>query len=374
MLSRSRTCLALAALAALGVTPSRGADFKRVPFSTVDGVELEGTYYYNQTGKRDAVVLLLHNFEHKKGGGSHQDGWDSLADALVKDGYSVFTFDFRGFGNSKTVNPERFWRFQHNQRYIMGANRAKPPETIDEKNFSQAYFPYLINDIAAAKAFLDRKNDSREVNTSNLVIIGAGNGATLGALWLWTQCRLQRDRASVVLGVPPALDPPEGKDVAAAIWLSINNQPPGGVFPLRSAVVEAGRDAKIPTAFLYGKRDNRASNFSRGLAEAITGPRSKGAQVLTGAEGFDTQLAGSKLLDSALPTEAWIIEKYLNPVIEKRGSHERKTRDVDRYAFYWSRTKPNDRAGAMPGILAKRPGEEMIHVIPPDLFNLANGQ
>jgi pimeloyl-ACP methyl ester carboxylesterase len=371
MLSRSRTRLALALLAALGAAPSFGADFKRFTFPTVDGVELEGTFYPSATNKKDTVVLLLHDFDPKTGGDSHKDGWDDLAERLQKEGYAVFAFDFRGFGNSKTVKPEVFWspKQGHNRQFIVGGMASKPPETIDQKKFRAAYYPYLINDIAAAKAFLDRKNDTLEVNTSNFVVIGAGNGATLGALWLWSQCRLQRDRASLVLGVPPALDDPEGRDVAAAVWLSLSDHVPGGRFPVHSAVVEVGRECKVPTAFLFGKREKSAAYCGK-LSDAILGLGSKKLDLpFTGKEGFDTNLAGSKLLDKSLPTEEWIVEKYLNPVVDKRGSRERRRREIDRYAFYWAKGKPNAR---IPGILAKHPGEELIRLIPWGLFEGAS--
>src|SRR6516162_2546831 len=91
---------------------------KRVHFPTYDEVELSGSFYRSTpVGKRDkdAVVLLLHDFQHIKGGGSTEDGWRQLAGQLQKEGYSVLSFDFRGFGNSKTVSP-KFWGFRHNNQ------------------------------------------------------------------------------------------------------------------------------------------------------------------------------------------------------------------------------------------------------------------
>jgi pimeloyl-ACP methyl ester carboxylesterase len=340
--------------------------FKRVPFSTVDGVELEGTYY---PGKKDVTVLLLHNFDMKSGGSSHADGWDHLAEKLQEAGFAVFSFDFRGFGNSKTVNRDKFWAAPHNKMYLRPG--TKSPENIDQKNFPAGYYYYLINDIEAAKAYLDRKNDSNELNTSNLVIIGAGEGAALGALWLHAQCRLQRDRAWQFgpLPPPPALDEPECRDVAAAIWLSmkpslLNN----GRLGVRSALIEAARDQKIPMAFLYGKRDNGGASFSRRMTQDITTQGGKKLDLkFTGEKDFDTELAGSKLLQDSLTTEDFIIEKYLKDVLEARGSRERKKRETDRFGYYWSRTKVDPRTTNH--VVAKRPGEEMIPVIPaPEFF------
>src|ERR1700733_2750774 len=84
---------------------------KKIKFTSYDGVELAGTFYPKLPGgkDRDACVMLLHNFDRIKGGNSHQDGWDHLAEELQKEGYAVLSFDFRGFGDSKEVSREKFW-------------------------------------------------------------------------------------------------------------------------------------------------------------------------------------------------------------------------------------------------------------------------
>src|SRR5579859_3450440 len=78
-----------------------------VSFRTSDGVELQGTFYpAPSSGAKDACVLMLHNFDPRKGGDSHEENWDRLAADLQKAGFAVLTFDFRGFGKSKTVDKE----------------------------------------------------------------------------------------------------------------------------------------------------------------------------------------------------------------------------------------------------------------------------
>src|SRR4051794_12638312 len=108
---RIRRTLALAlAMALLGLAGQPIAaqkvkkdNSKKVPLTTCDGVELQASLWPNAGGKKDATVLLLHNFDRAKGGGSHQDGWDDLAGLLHQEGYTVISFDFRGFGESKSV-------------------------------------------------------------------------------------------------------------------------------------------------------------------------------------------------------------------------------------------------------------------------------
>src|SRR5687768_1482086 len=101
-----RAVLVLAlALPAAGLLPAGAARAqqakdkpitKSVPFESYDGVQLSGTLY--PKAGADAVVLLLHDFDLKKGGSSQQEGWTDLAKDLQKAGYAVFMFDFRGFG------------------------------------------------------------------------------------------------------------------------------------------------------------------------------------------------------------------------------------------------------------------------------------
>jgi hypothetical protein len=328
--------------------------FKRIPFRSVDGVELQGTYYHNSLGKKDACVLLLHNISRTKGGNSHQDGWDHLAEALQKEGYAVLSFDFRGFGESKSVSKD-FWEHRHNQSLRVAARR---PETIDQKDFPPAYYPQLVNDIAAAKAFLDRKNDAGELNSSNLIIIGAGEGATLGAMWMAAEWKRQRALGGNML------DEPEGRDQACGIWLTISPSLAGQNQPVKALLVEVGRDRKVPMAFLFGKTDATGKQIATNYVKAIKTPTS-GKKLdplvkdFTGEhEIAGTNLTGSKLLQNSLETEKWILKDDLEKVMDKRGARERKKRDSDRSVFYWVL-----KSGLEP-ILAKAPNEELPRPIP----------
>src|SRR5262245_34038698 len=203
MLSLCRPRLVVALLLAalpLLLPPSSPAqaggkgDSKNVLFRSHDGVELQGTFWPSAGGKgsKEATVLLLHSFDPKKGGSRAQDGWDNLAARLQKEGYAVLSFDFRGFGNSKTVE-KSFWNNKVNSTYAK-RHAAKGTDAIDHKNFNTLYYPYLVNDVAAAKAFLDERNDAGECNTSTLVVIGAGDGATLGAMWAYSEFFRRRQK------------------------------------------------------------------------------------------------------------------------------------------------------------------------------------
>jgi len=353
----------------------------RVHFATYDEVELSGTFYRSApaSGKKDkdTVVLLLHDFRHLKGGSSQEDGWHQLAGQLQKEGFAVLSFDFRGFGNSKSVSP-KFWEFPHNRQGIKGASKKNPPASIDEKDFSQGYFINLVNDIAAARAYLNIKNDANEINSSNIILIGAGQGATLGALWLASECRRQKDNQSDRLfpGMLPqfrSLDEPEGNDVAGAVWLTIYptlEQKAVGRSVI-NALVEETKKAKIPTYFLYAKNDKKANDFlnlNSDLKSLFTENSKKKGGVKEKAVPGAGELAGSKLLSGRLKTAEFILD-YVNNVVEERGNRTRKDRQDQKFAFCWTLpwpTSPNANR-----VVSKLPGEPVSHTIPLNALGLS---
>src|SRR5262249_37940227 len=146
---------------------------------TADKVTLKGSFYPGANGKKSACVILLHEF----GSDRTKGGWDDLAKALEKEGFAVLSFDFRGHNDSCTVDPQYFWNFPMNAVF----RRSKTGDTIsanDIKLKKFTYLPHLINDIAAAKRYLETRNDASDCNVSNLFIIGSKEGAALGASWL----------------------------------------------------------------------------------------------------------------------------------------------------------------------------------------------
>jgi hypothetical protein len=341
-LSRTRLLLGLALLAAAllpasavqGQAQKKKDDSKAVSFDTADGVKISGTLWPGQGGKRDAVVMLLHNFDLKKGGSSQQEGWSRLAKSLQADGYTVLSFDFRGFGDSKSVN-ERFWSNRTNMQLVRGGNRK--PDTIDHSKFTSPYMPYLINDIAAAKAYLDRRNDAGQMNSANVILIGAGEGAALGALWLKNECRRRRDTNIPPLGLPQ-LAGPEISDIACGVWLSIrpgfNNRVSAFT---RGALYEAGNTHKVPMAFIYGAQDTSSKTLSEGFVRSVKGANAKGLPN-TGFHAVPaTKLADNKLLEKE--TINWIMKDYLEKVLEARGAKEQKDRKTEASAYWYTTAK-----------------------------------
>jgi hypothetical protein len=323
-------------------------------------VKIQGTLYPAAAGgKRDTVVMLLHTFDLKKGGSRQESGWTDLAASLQADGYTVLGFDFRGFGGSKTVEKE-FWSFPHNGLGYIKRRTAKPPETIDHKDFNNAYLRYLVNDIAAAKAYLDRRNDAKELNSSNVVVIGASEGATLGAMWMANEARRKRETTmppAMFAGAAVLAQQTEINDVACGVWLTIS--PKLGTSPARVSkwLTEAGKTNKVPMAFFYAKQDSTSGGFAKELVASIKkSPKSKDFQT-TGSYAIDgTKLKGNDLLDNGLETQA-LLKKYLESVLEARGAREQKDRKIE-LSQYWYINPSTGRAA----MISKKAGAEAPEV------------
>src|SRR5579871_6590322 len=327
---------------------SRAADdkddveFERKDFPTFDKANLTGTFYPSkpEAGKKDrsAVVLLVHDFSHAKGGGRNQTGLTYLAGQLQKECYAVLTFDFRGFGDSKGVDAKEFWGHPLN-RNLRGAGRAR--SSIDQKEFPAGYYMNLINDIAAARSYLSALNDSRDVNVnaSNLIVIGAGQGATLAALWMAAECR--RQRVELIDTNPGAvisqkkmvpIGRPESASLRAAVFLTISPDLETRALgtPLRKALVDVAQTAHIPTYFLYGKNDAKAAKLVTTYMDAIQTMNYKKVESKDKEKAIPgTDLAGSQLLGPRLKTTEYIIE-FVNRVMDDRGTLPLKEREEEK--------------------------------------------
>jgi pimeloyl-ACP methyl ester carboxylesterase len=342
-----RLLLALSLGVALLAAPTaRGQDkpppSEKVRFETWDHVELHGTYYPSPKGKNAACALLLHNVE----GNRQQDGWERLAVALQKAGYAVLSFDFRGHGDSVNVAPE-FWQSQTNQRGVAGFNAARPPASINFKNFQNFYWPVLANDIAAAKSYLDRRNDAQDCNSANLVLVGAGEGATLGALWAASEWNRY---AATSLFPSPQLDRnPEGRNIAGAVWLSMSPNLRGRSQPYHEWLTKVGKENRVPMAFLYGSEDTSGRGFA---AQGMKYARPDNGFKLTGERAVKgTKLAGHDLLNQ--DTVDWIVDPYLKQAVDERAGNAWASREDQKKWFFWS-------FPGRPPILAKKEGDKYL--------------
>jgi alpha-beta hydrolase superfamily lysophospholipase len=307
------------------------AEPDRVKFDTYDQVEIHGTYFPGDSGNKSPCALLLHAL----GGSSREEGWDNLAKELQKKHFAVLLFDFRGHGESTTVNMD-FWRLDPNSRSLKGYKPGKLKDQISYKDFTtQLNWLSLVNDIEAAKRFLDRKNDGGECNSGNLTVIGAESSAALGLLWIAMQWapEWQRFRNAPVLS-PLAVNRNQigGQDISCAVWLSFSPQiaVDRAKFTLHpdSWLASPVRE-KVPLYFLYGEQDSKAKSTALHLYDNVLHARKDKKLKLTAEKAIkNTKLAGRELLAS--PDTMELVPAYVSKVLEDRGFNLWSKRDVDR--------------------------------------------
>jgi pimeloyl-ACP methyl ester carboxylesterase len=309
------------------------AKSERVLFSTVDHAQIAGTLYPGSKGKKGACILMLHELDKDRSAAS----WRRLAEALQADGHTVLTFDFRGHGESKHVSQD-FWQSPVNRRlpeYSKGAPTDGLPETIAAESFPAAYLPWMIHDIAAARAFLDLRHEDPygPVNSFNLTLFGVGRGAMLGSLWLATEGFRYE---STLDGKRPEII--GNRDIARAIWLDIQTQWKGHSFPVAKWMLLANRphpdDRVVPIDFI-----------------PILGAHSSGWEFL------ETNAAGGKQLHGMLKN-----------ALKAHPFRDWSPRQFKVRRSYWH--LPTTPKGPLGLFLAKKRGEQRLHPVPLESFDL----
>jgi hypothetical protein len=315
---------------------------------TADGLRLVGNFYPAPDATKGPVVLMLHDIQagHAR---RKQPGWPQLAQQLQKQGCAVLTFDFRGFGDnlaSDTRLPTTF--FRHPANALLLRNRVTNPfgpmqaQVTTQRNlirmrFPDAYLPWLVQDIVAARLWLDREHDDERVNSSNLVLIAEGESARLGAIWLATECRRRRAAPGSAY---------ESRDLYGAVWLdvraasrvlgSLNNTAVGRQlageksWPPMLLLYNRGVPANATQVDQWGRTFNQAANSKKGLAGR--------------AFGFDN------LLTAAGASQE--IEDYVANLIKTREPRAWSKRDLRRRQYVWDlgggRTHPPKGVGTRP--------------------------
>lgn len=303
---------------------------EKVRFESADGVDLHGNFYASTKANPPTVLIV-----HALGENSKKTGWRHLAEELQQKGFAVLAFDLRGHGASTEVaDPAKFWALPAN-RLLKGFPKAI---TLDVKDFPSSYLPTLCNDIAAARAFLERKNDQGTCNTSNLILIGAESGAALGSMWLhseWSRYRCKQPPPNLLPGAiwPLVLDTnvPEGNDIIACVWLSIgpklaaNPKGPSKSMKVDSLLLLPAKTKAVPVLLMHSDGDKTGKEYARMLEKNLVGfVKEKGKLAkddkyrFTGAVELErSKLTGSDLLQKGLPTAKQIGE-YLKDVVEAK--------------------------------------------------------
>ena len=319
-------------------------------FRTVDGVKLRGLFYKSPKGGAAPVVLMLHAYRANP----DEAVWADTAKRLVGQGYNVFRFDFRGHGKSTDVDPAEFWLHPINKAYVQvtRGTTAASDASIKHEDFKAAYYPMLVQDIAAARNQIDLMNDTGELNASSIYLLGAGDAVNLGMFFISTEWLRERQKPNVGLpaqfvsprrGLFPNADP-AGLDYAGAIWLGPVKAPPGSGITdgqLKSWVLSPyALKMRNETAmlFVHGEKDRESAAYTKALLNNVLAVNAKvapgGGTLMKPEYTYHREIKGSgsagvKLLGNNLGTEKFI-DDFLTFVDKERKSKTRKVRDWDK--------------------------------------------
>jgi hypothetical protein len=299
-------------------------------FATIDGVTLQGKFYPGRRGKDGACVLLVHDL-----GGRHQGAdLEPLARALHAEGHTVLQFDLRGHGASTAVAPA-FWNFPENQAlaaYRQAAAGRRPPLVLHSQDFTAAYCPWIVHDLAAARALLDLRHDNKTtpVNVDHLVVVAAGEGAALAALWLAAEAH----RYAATPGGLPMVDEPELKTLAGAVFLSASPNLGRHPQPVADWLRETVRRHDLPMVFVCGANDRTGSDVSNRLLDAIKVDFK--VQPLRGLRAIaNARESAERLLRPGLGTEK-VVLGAIEDMLKTHSGRAWAPRQFRNNAYSWS--------------------------------------
>jgi hypothetical protein len=318
-------------------------------FFTADGVKLRGLFHAtNKKPDKAPVVILM--YAPGSGNDMTKGDWAALAKTLNAEGYHVFRFDWRGHGKSTDIkDPTTFWNNQFtgpiNLKYVKGGPPKRPVKNdIFYKDLTNpaGYMPVYLNDLAAVRLHLDKKNDGKTINTSSIYLIGAESAATLGLAWLAAEWQrpatypgqTQLGFVAAYTHVPQPLVggfTEAGGDFSGAVWLSADRPNTAAIPEVRIKEWVSKAAPKIrennPMLFLYADKDKagkRQSEFF--FNEVLVAAPRKGSALNPLDQTFikevagGNQLSGVKLLGVPnLKTEDTIV-KFLEAIQKQRVS------------------------------------------------------
>jgi pimeloyl-ACP methyl ester carboxylesterase len=287
----------------------------RVPIPTADGLELDGFFYTPSKGTNSPCVMLVHRYGSDRTKGE----WNALAKLLQARGFAVLSFDLRGHGASTTVaQPSVFWNNAWNRNGIKKASDRRT--SIVYTDFQRSYFPMLVNDLVAARRFLDTKHDARECNAGSLFVIGAQEGASLGLLWVATEFERQVPVGLGLLGAPAGYRP-AGDDLAGACWLGAMTRPQNITFNVTNWLQNYPKmRERVPMCFFYGEENGPEAATAKNLYDHII--RKEGGRDKHKLDEKNplpnTKLGGQELLSQADLRMPERIERFLDKVLIER--------------------------------------------------------
>jgi hypothetical protein len=237
---------------------------KSVGIATSDGLSLNG-YWFQGTGiekqRPDAVMMF------PAPGGKVNDSWIALAKALSEKNFSVLLFDWRGMGmngpdgigqGSRIFSEkDEFWKERYNGTLLMNIKATVEKNGLDwakvlstKSNGSMRYRDFMLNDLMAARFFLDKQNDAGRCNTNRVWIVSEKEGAHLGLAFVASE--FQRHTIHLPKKTTADIAPPfkgAGKDYAGIMALSYSgSNSPTASMVYKNALPSIGANDEVKKA------------------------------------------------------------------------------------------------------------------------------
>jgi pimeloyl-ACP methyl ester carboxylesterase len=335
-------------------TKSTGQEKEVIVAWTFDGVRLEGDFYPapEGRGKKTPVLVLLHSVGKNALNASRAD-FGKLPEKLQKLGYAVATFDFRGYGKSKTI-ASTFWSYHQ--------ARSKTIDRLEARDFTTPRdLLDLVNDCVTIKAWLNKKNNMGDCNSNLLGIIGVDQGAMVGLAWVvndLTDFNRSKERRTsggfggglgvgggfgggAAGGVPPGLPGGqpgqpgmprlEGEDIACLVAVSMSNRL-GDLLPMNLVErwLSLAREKQIAMYSVYGGNDREAVAFWNKATNWVKPPQDKTRFKNSKVQAVKgTNLSGAKLLMNDTLDLNKSLQDYLEEAVKKAGEAKLWTEQVN---------------------------------------------
>jgi hypothetical protein len=320
---------ALTVLLLAAANPALAQKSQKVKFESPDGVELHGQWYPSQNKSNPCVLVLP-----ALGEDCSKPEYTNLATTLQKDGFSVLLFDYRGHGNSTGLVPGKqnlFWML--NQKFAKNNKNG----VIDFKDYKDTAYTVFVNDIAAAKAFLDQKNDANECNSSALVLVGVDTGALLGGLWMKSECfrcRWNPPQPGIAPGFLDVMNPAI-KNVMGAVFISTPSKLGQTTIPPAVLLAHPVKGQAVPTVFLYNDADPAQKKTAQDCEKNLKGANAK-LFKFTGAtpiKDVPKNLSGRDLLNKDTNEQ---VSGWIDNLVKNAKANNWAAQEFTKTVSYWT--------------------------------------
>jgi pimeloyl-ACP methyl ester carboxylesterase len=308
-------------------------------FESADGVKLNGRFYKAAAARNGSCVLLLPGYKKDPTKGD----WDGLAKRLAGEGYNVLLLHYRGHGKSTDLDAKPFYGDPVlgpvNRAFVTGYGRNPPRGSLQMSELKRDYLPMLVNDVMAARSYLERLNDAGAVNVSTTYLIAAGDAVNIAALYWAAEWKREAQQPNIavppsfIAGNRPVFIPPQadaaGKDLAGVVLLSPEKHPALPDNALKALVSRYAPDVRSTRVlFLHGEKDEKGKAQAKYFHDEVLvakGGKKVDKMELTEIRAVKgSKLSGVDLLgkNDLLGTED-TISKYLKAIEEDRKGKAR---------------------------------------------------